>query len=136
MHQTAGMWEKDQQNATVNISTKKKITFIKLDGGIFMDANTKDNTWGIKAEATKTPVNLDKYTGVYSSKQIPIKVTFKKEDDTLVAEAEGQEKLTLVNSEKDTFSFDAGGLKFIFDTTKNEMTLKQGGGEFIFTKEK
>jgi hypothetical protein len=136
LHQTAGIWEKNQQNATVNIATKKKITFIKLDGGIFMDANTKDNTWGKKAEASKTTVNLDKYTGVYSSKQIPIKVTFKKEDDTLVAEAEGQEKLVLNNSEKDTFSFDAAGLKFIFDTAKNEMTLKQGGGEFLFTKEK
>jgi hypothetical protein len=136
LQQTAAIWEKNQQNATVNIATKKKITFIKLDGGIFMDANTKDNTWGKKAEASKTTVNLDKYTGVYASKQIPIKVTFKKEDDTLVAEAEGQEKLTLANSDKDTFSFDAAGLKFIFDTAKNEMTLKQGGGEFLFTKEK
>jgi Peptidase family M1 domain len=136
LHQTAGIWEKNQQNATVNITTKKKITFIKLDGGIFMEANTKDNTWGKKAEVAKSAVNLDKYTGVYASKQIPIKVTFKKEDDALVAEAEGQEKLTLNNSEKDTFSFDAAGLKFIFDTAKNEMTLKQGGGEFLFTKEK
>jgi hypothetical protein len=136
LHQTASIWEKNQQNATVNITTKKKITFIKLDGGIFMDANTKDNTWGTKAESKKDVVNLDKYIGVYASTQIPIKITFKKEDDNLVAEAEGQEKLTLNNTEKDTFSFDAAGVKFIFDTTKNQMTLKQGGREFTFTKEK
>jgi hypothetical protein len=136
LHQTAGIWEKSQQNATINIATKKKITFVKLDGGIFMDANTKDNTWGKKAEVAKATMNLDKYIGIYASKQIPIKITFKKEDDVLVAEAEGQEKLTLANSDKDTFSFDAAGLKFIFDTAKNEMTLKQGGGEFLFTKEK
>jgi hypothetical protein len=137
VHQTAGIWEKNQQDAVVNITTKKKIAFVKLDGNIFMDANTKDNTWGTKpAGAAANVVNLDKYTGAYSSAQLPIKINFVKEGDDLTAEIEGQGKITLANKGKDTFSFDAAGVEMLFDTSKNEMTLKQGGGTFIFKKDK
>jgi D-alanyl-D-alanine carboxypeptidase len=75
-----------------------------------------------------------KYVGTYSSKQIPIKVVFTKDGEKLVATAEGQQSLTLENTGKDTFTFEAAGIAFIFDTAKGEMTLKQGGGVFTFTK--
>jgi hypothetical protein len=137
LHQTAAIWEKNQQNATVNIATKKKITFIKLDGGIFMDANNKDNTWGTnKTLAGLTSADLDKYVGTYSTKQIPIKITFTKEGNELQAQGDGQPKFTMTFKEKDTFIFEEAGIEVKFDTTKNEMTLKQGGGEFLFSKEK
>ena len=45
IHQTPAIWQKNQQQATVTISAKKEVSTITLDGGIFMDANTKDNTW-------------------------------------------------------------------------------------------
>ena len=48
IHATAGIWEKNQQAATINIATKKKIAFLKLDGGIYMDADESNNTWGTK----------------------------------------------------------------------------------------
>ena len=44
-HQTPEVWEKDQKETTVKIKTKKTAKSIKLDGGIFMDANEKDNEW-------------------------------------------------------------------------------------------
>lgn len=44
-HQTPGVWEKDQKETTVKVKTKKAVRSIKLDGGIFMDANEKDNVW-------------------------------------------------------------------------------------------
>ena len=44
-HQTPVVWEKDQKNISVNIKTSKEVKSIALDGGIFMDANVKDNTW-------------------------------------------------------------------------------------------
>ncbi len=43
-HQTPAIWQKDQKQAVVNIPTVKKITSVKLDGEIFMDADTKNNT--------------------------------------------------------------------------------------------
>ncbi|MGZ3944466.1 MAG: M1 family peptidase, partial [Mucilaginibacter sp.] len=44
-HQTPIVWEKDQKNISVDIKTSKDVKSITLDGGIFMDANVKDNTW-------------------------------------------------------------------------------------------
>ena len=135
-HQTAGIWEKNQQAATITINTKKKITYLKLDGGIFMDADEKNNTWGTSSAKPAPIVNLDKYLGVYASKDIPLKITFTKDGNTLEAEATGQDKFQLTNTGKDTFSFEAAGLVITFDTGKNEMNLKQGGGSYNFTKEK
>ena len=138
IHQTAGIWEKNQQATTININTKKKITYLNLDGDLYMDANNKDNSWGTKKvdpNALKT-TDLDKYLGVYSTKQIPIKITITKEGTDLFAEATGQEKFPLTSGAKDTFTFVLAGIELLFDSTKNEMTLKQGGGVFVFTKEK
>lgn len=137
-HQTAGIWEKNQQLATIAISTKKKITYLSIDGGIFMEADQKNNSWGTKKEkeVKLSGKDLDKYLGVYSSKQIPVKITFTKEGDNLLAEATGQGVTTLKALGNDSFGFEQAGLTITFDTAKNEMTLKQGGGNFIFTKEK
>jgi hypothetical protein len=138
IHQTAGIWEKNQQATSININTKKKITYLNLDGDLYMDANNKDNSWGTKKldpNALKT-TDLDKYLGVYSTKQIPIKITFSKEDTDLYAEASGQDKFPLTTGQKNTYTFPPAGIEIIFDTDKNEMTLKQGGGVFVFTKEK
>ncbi len=46
LHQTPGIWFKNQQEATINISTKKKINSLTLDGGVFMDADITNNKWG------------------------------------------------------------------------------------------
>ena len=138
IHKTAGIWEKNQQATTININTKKKITYLNLDGDLYMDANNKDNSWGTKKvdpNALKT-TDLDKYLGVYSTKQIPIKITITKEGTDLFAEATGQEKFPLTTGAKDTFTFAPAGIELVFDSTKNEMTLKQGGGVFVFTKDK
>ncbi|GAA0564872.1 M1 family metallopeptidase [Chitinophaga japonensis] len=45
LHQTPLVWQVNQKRAAVQIATKKKIQSLVLDGGIFMDANTGDNTW-------------------------------------------------------------------------------------------
>ncbi|WP_460502989.1 M1 family metallopeptidase, partial [Hymenobacter agri] len=41
LHQTAAVWRSNQQQAV--IITPKAVKSVKLDGGIFMDANEKDN---------------------------------------------------------------------------------------------
>ena len=101
-----------------------------------MDADDKNNSWGTNKEKAVSMTNLEKYLGVYSSKDVPIKITFTKDGNNLEAEATGQDKFTLTNTGKDTFSFEAAGIVIIFDTAKNEMNLQQGGGSYKFTKEK
>jgi hypothetical protein len=44
-HQTPIVWAHNQKEITVNIKTKKTVKSLKLEGGIFMDANENDNTW-------------------------------------------------------------------------------------------
>jgi hypothetical protein len=136
IHQTAAIWEKNQQSAIISIKTKKKIGWLKLDGGIYMDADDKNNTWGTSKEKVLSAADLDKYLGTYATKEIPIKITISKDGNKLEGQATGQEKFPLTNTAKDTFGFEEAGLTLSFDTTKNEMTLKQGVSSFTFTKEK
>ena len=44
-HQTPAVWQKDQKLTTLNIKTTKAVKSITLDGGIFMDADEKNNSW-------------------------------------------------------------------------------------------
>ncbi|MBS1660514.1 MAG: M1 family metallopeptidase [Bacteroidetes bacterium] len=44
-HQTPIVWKKDQKETSIDIKTDKTVKSLKLDGGIFMDANVKDNEW-------------------------------------------------------------------------------------------
>jgi hypothetical protein len=46
-HQTPAVWEHDQKEITVKIKSGKTIKSTTLDGGIFVDANDKDNTWPV-----------------------------------------------------------------------------------------
>ncbi len=87
-------------------------------------------TFAVKAE------DLDKYTGVYSSAEVPLKITVTKDKTTLVAQATGQSAFPLDATAKDKFKFDAAGVVMEFEPEKNQMTLKQGGRQFTFTKDK
>lgn len=88
-----------------------------------------------KTIALKTE-DLDQYLGVYASTQLPLKITITKNGTTLIAQATGQSSFPLETSAKDMFKFDQAGVKMEFRPDKNEMTLKQNGAEYLFTKEK
>ncbi|MEJ5993418.1 M1 family metallopeptidase [Pedobacter sp. Du54] len=45
LHQSPAIWKTNQKAALINFTNKKKIKSVELDGGIFMDATPKDNTW-------------------------------------------------------------------------------------------
>lgn len=44
-HQTPIVWKKDQKAISVTIKTTKPVQYITLDGGIFVDADEKNNVW-------------------------------------------------------------------------------------------
>nr|MBC7611623.1 M1 family metallopeptidase [Pseudopedobacter sp.] len=44
-HQTPAVWEKNQKETSVKINLSKEVKSITLEGGIFMDADLKNNTW-------------------------------------------------------------------------------------------
>ena len=82
-----------------------------------------------------TTEDLDQYLGVYSSTQIPLKITITKEGKTLFAQATGQPSFPLEATKKDKFKFDQAGIIMEFNPGAKTMILKQGGGVFEFTKE-
>ncbi|NTS39324.1 M1 family metallopeptidase [Flavisolibacter sp. BT320] len=43
--QSPAVWKKNGKAATVPLKTKKAVTSVKLEGGIFMDAAPEDNEW-------------------------------------------------------------------------------------------
>ncbi len=45
VHETAAIWAADIRRATVSVPTSKTIQSVKLDGGIWMDADTTNNRW-------------------------------------------------------------------------------------------
>lgn len=79
------------------------------------------------------PETLKSYEGVYASPQLPMKITIKVEKGELTAQATGQNSFALNPISATEFVFDPASIKLIF-AGKN-MTLKQGGGEYLFTKE-
>ncbi|MEX1137788.1 MAG: hypothetical protein WEB33_05085 [Bacteroidota bacterium] len=85
------------------------------------------------------PEVLDKYVGVYSSPAAPVKFTITRDGATLYAQPPGQSAVPLEAMTQDKFKIDNGtpaGIVIEFDAAKNQMTIKRGGGERIFTKEK
>jgi len=79
--------------------------------------------------------DLDRYAGTYASPSLPLKITFKKEGNTLMSQATGQSPFALEPVSQGVFKFDPAGIRAEFAADKPTFTLKQGGREFVFTKE-
>lgn len=74
--------------------------------------------------------------GVYSSPDLPLKITVTRNGAALYAQATGQSTFMLEATAQDKFKFDTAGIVMEFDAAKNQMILKQRGRDFVFTKEK
>lgn len=87
-----------------------------------------------------SPEVLDNYVGVYSTPEAPVKFTITRNGATLYAQPPGAgAAVPLEATAQDKFKLDNGtaaGIVFEFDAAKNQMTIKRGGGQRIFTKDK
>lgn len=82
-----------------------------------------------------SPEELDRLAGVYSSSQIPVKITVKSEGGKLTGQGTGQPPFPLEATAKNTFKFEPAGIVMIFNPDNNTFVLEQGGGKITFTKE-
>lgn len=87
-----------------------------------------------KAVALKSE-DLDKYLGVYSAPNFPIKLTISKEGNILKGQGTGQPAFALECFDVNKFKFDQAKLKIEFYPDENKMILKQGGAEFDLKRE-
>lgn len=86
-------------------------------------------------EYNVTSEELDKYSGVYSSKELPLKITITKKDEKLEGQATGQSAFPLRATKKATFVFEQAGIVMEFNSDDKTMVLKQNGGTYFFEKE-
>ncbi|MGC4232218.1 MAG: serine hydrolase domain-containing protein [Niabella sp.] len=85
---------------------------------------------------TISPEVLDRYVGVYSSPQAPVKFTITRKDTTLFIQANGESSdAPLEATAQNQFKIE-GAIIVEFDTGKSQMVIKRGGGERVFTREK
>lgn len=78
---------------------------------------------------------LTAYTGVYASKQMPLKITVSSNGKSLSAQATGQGAFPLEVTDEHRFEFEQAGVVLIFNPSERSMTLEQHGQTFLFQKE-
>jgi len=79
-----------------------------------------------------TTQDLDKYLGVYSCKQLPLK--FLLQNLNLIAQAIGQNAITLQATDKDKFGYVDEGITLEFNPVDKIMILKQSRQIYNFAK--
>lgn len=82
-----------------------------------------------------SPEELDRYKGVYSTPQLPIKITITRSENTLIGQGTGQPSFPLDYIGNNKFKFDQAHLELEFITSENKMILKQNGMTFEMRRE-
>jgi D-alanyl-D-alanine carboxypeptidase len=83
-----------------------------------------------------TEGELDRYLGIYSSSQVPLKLTISRNSTQLMCQATGQSSFPVSPFDTHKFKFEPAGVVLEFNPEDGEVTLKQGGGSFTFKREK
>jgi len=103
---------------------------------IYYGKNYKMPTFGT---VTLKAAELSKYEGTYASKQVPLKITVKKDGGQLTAQATGQSSFPLEPETALSFRFDPAGIVMEFtagpDGLITGFVLKQRGGVYTFERE-
>ena len=81
-----------------------------------------------------SPEVLDKYVGVYSSPEVPFKLTITRDKSTLVAQPTGQPAFPLEAIAQDKFKLESRGVVLEFDAAKTQLTFKEAVGTFFSRK--
>jgi Peptidase family M1 domain len=128
-----------QRNVTWDFKypSTEEIQSIILDPDhVFPDANPKNNIWNATTGVVEKAVINDPYFGLFSSKDLPLKIEMTEENENLVAKIVGQPTLTLLPTGKDKFTHEGYGLEFGYNEAKTEFTLSYNGKKFLYTKDK
>lgn len=91
---------------------------------------------GVSKEIKLTAEELDKYTGIYSNDNFPIKIEFFVRDGILMGQGDGQGAFPLSNYPDHTFKFEPAKISLVFNTENNTINFTQNGQSFVFNKEK
>lgn len=78
--------------------------------------------------------DLDKFSGEFTSSEIPLDIKIFKKENVLYAQATGQPSFPLTATAKNEFVFEQAGVKIIFAEDGKTMTMQQGGKDFYYKR--
>lgn len=81
------------------------------------------------------PSILKKYEGTYKAPNFPLDIKIFEHNGRLMGQATGQGPLAFEVVSETEFKFDAAGINIKFNPGQNTFDFKQGGAQFVFTKQ-
>ncbi len=126
-----------EENLAVAYTTNAKVYPVKdiVSGAVDIYYGRSFQIPSFESFAVATEV-LDKYVGVYSTPDAPVKLTITRQGSTLYFQPPGGDKAVALEATADNRFQIEGAVVIEFDAAKNQMTVKRRGGERVFTKEK
>lgn len=129
------IWKREK-TWTFKLESTKEIASVTLDAkGTIPDLDRKNNVWTSDKLVKVDPIKVKDFTGNFSSKEIPIKITMTEDNGKLMAQATGQPAFPLEYLGNNKFSFDQAGIEFQFNADKKAFSLLQGGASYKFAKD-
>ncbi|MES2748036.1 MAG: M1 family metallopeptidase [Bacteroidota bacterium] len=129
------IWQRNTSWSFKYNSTEELESIILDPDHVLPDVNEENNEWTAAKNGIVKTENLDAYLGTFSSKQIPLKISFSEDDGNLVITAEGQPSVPLNNEGNGKFTLKEAGLTVEFTNDKKGLVLKIGEQSFGFTKD-
>lgn len=118
--------------------SSEEIVSITIDPDLaFPDVNPSNNVWTAGQSELEKDVVLTEYLGKFSSKEVPVKLSFTEDNGLLRGTPEeGQgPPLSFESAGKDKFISEQAGVELQFNEAKNGFTIVMGGKKFLFTKD-
>lgn len=130
------IWERNV-DWTFKVDTNEELDSITIDPDHKLpDSNPENNVWTNEKNGITQVESLTPYLGKFSSQQLPIKITFTEEDESLVINSPGQPATALDSKGAGKFSLEQAGLVIQFNEAKDAIKLSVGPQSFDFTRDK
>lgn len=128
-------WQPDEKLAVAYITNAKIYPVVNIvSGAIDIYYGREFQIPAFEAIAV-SPEVLDKYVGVYSNPDAPVKFTVTRKEAKLFVQAGNESPAMIEAVASDRFQMFGGGVIFEFKPSKKQMIIRRSGGERIFTKE-
>lgn len=125
-----------EEKLTIAYTTNAKVYPVaNIMGGVVDIYYNKPFTIPTLESIAVSPEVLDKYVGVYSSPEAPVKFTITRDGSTLLFQPPGEKSAVPLEATAENKFQIEGAVIIDFDVAKKQMAIKRLGGEKVFTKE-
>ena len=129
------VWKRNTE-WTFKVNSTKEVEQVKLDPTSSVpDINPKNNVWASAQAVPVEKVNMKEFTGTFSTKEVPLKLTFTDKAGLLYGQATGQPEFPLEYQGQSKFTFEQADVSITFSKDKKSIDFSQGGKAFKFNKE-